>query len=272
MPRKTTMRCRGCSRELPKDQFAWLDHRKRRDLRCAECREVKSFRYIAPKEIRRPLIGTCVDCGDRTSRYCDRCQTCSGKLRSQKSREAIPPPNPSGLCQCGCQQPAPIATYTRRDQGIVAGHPIRYIKGHATRKSHVDYIVEDRGYHEGPCWIWQLTTGGENSTGYGRKTINGASVNMHIYFYEQANGPIPKGMDLHHLYDQRACVKPAHLEPLTRAEHRRRARDIVLNEEKVRIIRRLKGTMSAPKIAAIVDAPTPAIYAVLEGHTWKEVV
>lgn len=271
MPQKPTMRCRRCSRELPKDQFAWVPHMKRRDLRCLECRKTKPFRYIAPKEIRRPLIGTCVDCGTQCSRYNDRCKPCSSKHRSQKAREEMPPPNPGGLCQCGCQQPAPIATYTRRDQGIVAGHPIRYIKGHAMRKSHVDYIVEDRGYHEGPCWIWQLSTGGAKGTGYGKKSINGEVVAMHRSFYEREYGPIPEGLEIDHLCRQRACVKPQHLEAVTRAVNQQRRGNTVLTEQKVVLIRQLKGTMFARDIAKIVDAPLPAVNAVIEGRTWKDV-
>lgn len=42
-------------------------------------------------------------------------------------------PNPSGLCMCGCGEPAPIATVTRRDRGQVRGEPVRFILGHTQR-------------------------------------------------------------------------------------------------------------------------------------------
>jgi hypothetical protein len=34
------------------------------------------------------------------------------------------------LCECGCGQPAPIATYTRSDRGYVKGQPQKFIRGH----------------------------------------------------------------------------------------------------------------------------------------------
>lgn len=42
-------------------------------------------------------------------------------------------PNPSGLCMCGCGQPAPIATYTARREGWVKGQPKRFICGHSVK-------------------------------------------------------------------------------------------------------------------------------------------
>jgi hypothetical protein len=41
--------------------------------------------------------------------------------------------NPSGLCQCGCGRPAPIATTTSRRNGYVKGEPMRFIHGHHRR-------------------------------------------------------------------------------------------------------------------------------------------
>lgn len=34
------------------------------------------------------------------------------------------------LCECGCGNPAPIATYTWKKKGIQKDHPIRFIRGH----------------------------------------------------------------------------------------------------------------------------------------------
>lgn len=44
-----------------------------------------------------------------------------------------PPPNPSGRCLCGCGTPTPIARQSDRRDGIVGGHPVRFIKGHSRR-------------------------------------------------------------------------------------------------------------------------------------------
>jgi hypothetical protein len=37
------------------------------------------------------------------------------------------------LCECGCGEPAPIATKTSTAQGYVRGEPMRFVHGHATR-------------------------------------------------------------------------------------------------------------------------------------------
>lgn len=42
-------------------------------------------------------------------------------------------PNPSGLCQCGCGRPTPLATHTSRSRGLVKGKPTAYFPGHSSR-------------------------------------------------------------------------------------------------------------------------------------------
>lgn len=38
------------------------------------------------------------------------------------------------LCECGCGQPAPIATVTNRKYGWIKGQPLRFIHGHNAKK------------------------------------------------------------------------------------------------------------------------------------------
>lgn len=76
------------------------------------------------------------------------------------------------------------------------------------------YEVDDRG-----CWIWQLST---TSDGYGKATVQGRRLYAHRVSYEEHVGPIPEGLTIDHLCGVRACVNPAHLEPVPLAENIRR--------------------------------------------------
>jgi len=78
----------------------------------------------------------------------------------------------------------------------------------------VDFPSDPRG-----CWIW---TAGRNSAGYGKLGWREAGEKFEAYAhrlsYEHFIGPIEKPQ-LHHRCEQRACVNPWHLEPVTQLEH-----------------------------------------------------
>ena len=63
---------------------------------------------------------------------------------------------------------------------------------------------------------------GANSGGYGTVRRHGIVVRAHRATYELFVGPIPEGLQLDHLCRNTACVNPAHLEPVTIGENRRR--------------------------------------------------
>lgn len=70
------------------------------------------------------------------------------------------------------------------------------------------------------CWNWT----GALSHGYGLMAIgNGRQRLTHRLSYELLVGPIPTGLELDHLCKNTACLNPAHLEPVTRAENLRRS-------------------------------------------------
>lgn len=88
------------------------------------------------------------------------------------------------------------------------------------RCSHIDNAVEVRAnieagsipVPESGCWIW---LGAESGNGYTsmRAISNGKRINIfgHRASYLAFHGDLPKGMNVLHKCDVRACVNPAHL-------------------------------------------------------------
>jgi len=60
------------------------------------------------------------------------------------------------------------------------------------------------------CWEW---TGAKNK-GYGHLSDGGRTVGAHRVAYEMLIGPIPDAHEVDHLCLNKACVNPAHLEPV----------------------------------------------------------
>lgn len=69
------------------------------------------------------------------------------------------------------------------------------------------------------CYIWY---GAYFRGGYGNVHIYDVNMGAHIAMYLTYVGPIPEGYDLDHLCREPRCVRPAHLEPVTRQENLRR--------------------------------------------------
>lgn len=114
--------------------------------------------------------------------------------------------------------------------GVLAEHreQLRLAEEEAKKEAAPDPPVEewasrfwdkvDKDGHDG-CWLWTDAT---SWNGYGRFYTGSRVMSAHRLSYELAVGPIPDGLQIDHLCRVRACVNPAHLEPVTLAENIRR--------------------------------------------------
>ena len=67
----------------------------------------------------------------------------------------------------------------------------------------------------GRCWVWTAST---SNGGYGKfkRAHPGPLVGAHVWAYLSTGKGIPDGHDLDHLCRNPPCVRPDHLEPVTR--------------------------------------------------------
>jgi hypothetical protein len=73
------------------------------------------------------------------------------------------------------------------------------------------------------CWNW---TAARMRDGYGKwsYSVNGQKVYLraHRFAWLVTHGTLTEDKELHHRCENRACVRPDHMEEITRAEHRRK--------------------------------------------------
>jgi hypothetical protein len=165
----------------------------------------------------------------------------------------------AGYCHCGWGEK------TRLKRGKAQ----RYVLGHSNRgrrfTSGPDYLVDERG-----CWVWQRA---RTRKGYGQKVLPGQIViRAHRWYYEQAWGPIPEGLQLDHLCRNPPCVNPDHLEVVTNQENVHRGRSTKLTWEQVQEIRVApRGYGTRRPLALKLGVSDSTISAVRNHQNWKEV-
>lgn len=169
-----------------------------------------------------------------------------------------------GSCLCGCGRRTPIAKQTVPKLGVIIGEPRPFCRGHGHGdKTGPDYRVDP----ETGCWLWLKYVNRGARNGYGELMRDGKKSPAHRWYYEQAHGPVPEGMQLDHLCN-RTCVNPAHLEPVTGAENVRRGKNAKLTADDVRAIRGSDEPTSV--IARRYGLATSTVRRVRAGKTWRD--
>lgn len=126
----------------------------------------------------------------------------------------------TGLCQCGCGQPTPVAARNRPERQQVKGEPIKFLHGHNRRRGSLAdrfWAKVDHSAGTDACWPWTATL---HRTGYGQISLGrGNILKAHRVAWELTYGEIPPGLFILHRCDNPPCCNPAHLVPGTCADN-----------------------------------------------------
>jgi len=97
-------------------------------------------------------------------------------------------------------------------------------------------------------------------------------IPAHKVFWQEKNGPVPAGYDLHHKCRRPLCVNPDHLEPLTASDHqelhgrRKLTADLVLQLRTDR-----SDGMTFPALGKKYGIRGDHAQAIVYGECWKNV-
>ena len=90
-------------------------------------------------------------------------------------------------------------------------------------RSHEEAAPPHLAPWRGPCRIWDGPTSGDGrGGGYGRMSLDGATVATHIASWVNENGMLPPRKQLDHLCRRRLCWAELHLESVSHKENQKR--------------------------------------------------
>lgn len=132
------------------------------------------------------------------------------------------------------------------------------------------------------CKPWAGTIDGQ---GYGRINRRGRAMLAHRHVWEEANGaPVPHGMVIMHLCDNRPCVNPEHLQLGTHAANQKdktakgrqakgegNGRAKLIESQVIEILEQAAAGRTSRDIARTYDVDPKTVYKILHGLMWKEV-
>lgn len=140
---------------------------------------------------------------------------------SRRTQEIVPPMPPYVTCSIPeCANPVDSRGWCKPhyDRWYYHGDPLATKS--AIRRSPSERFWAKVEKTQG-CWLW---TGYRAHAGHGRFSLgHRVPVPAHRFAYEELVGPIPAGMELDHLCRNPPCVRPSHLEPVSRAVNNERS-------------------------------------------------
>jgi hypothetical protein len=115
------------------------------------------------------------------------------------------------------------------------------------------FCVQQTGFHEvssglrvpSPCWVW---TGTVNGSGYAELSYAGTTCMPYRQMYGWYCRPIPDHQEVHHRCYNTRCIRPSHLQAVTRRENCALRQTFVAcrNERLVRLGARHKSDLLFP--------------------------
>jgi hypothetical protein len=108
------------------------------------------------------------------------------------------------LCECGCGEPAPIARFTNKNEGLVKGQPLRFVHGHQGRR-HPLFACCACQRCNCPCHKARQRSNRFDPRRHVR--VGAAQTRPHRAIAQQALGkPLPLGVDVHHHSDTQLVI------------------------------------------------------------------